>query len=187
MSNSKKVIILILWLVVPILIVFLPILIITKNNGNDNSVIKSTFRGINSVKSPTEVPTNKSTEIITFKPTPTIELSKPPQNSSEMELYIYRKARNDVKNSTEETRKIALDFVRNNYPNYYKDNITMENGIYYGIFLDYAYRDTDKVKSNLGQDVYQAIKYVYRGIDKITDNSTVCNLDQIKKALIVIN
>ena len=67
----------------------------------------------------------------------------------------------------------------------------MHKGMYYGSLLEYAKKD--KAKENpkgidgkiydLGVDTVQVIKYVYRGVDKIEDDSTQANLRQIEKSL----
>ena len=56
----------------------------------------------------------------------------------------------------------------------------MEDAIYYGALLEYSCNDNLK---ELGMDTVQAVKYVYRNVEKIEDISTQENLKQITKNL----
>ena len=81
----------------------------------------------------------------------------------------------------------AISSIKNNKENFYKDTETMEKAIYYGYLLEYAFEGSDKNLAKLGQDVYQAIKYVYRGVENIEDEATQENLRQIEEDLEKIN
>lgn len=96
---------------------------------------------------------------------------------------IAMKAKNDANSITNELKENAIAFIKNNKANFYKDNETMEQSMYYGYLLEYAYENSDKDLAKLGQDVYQAIKYVYRGIETVEDNATQENLRQIEEDL----
>lgn len=76
----------------------------------------------------------------------------------------------------------AVRWIKSNYPAYYNSAEMMEQTMYYGYLLDYAYDDS-KTESELGMDTYQAIKYVYRGNETVDDSATQSNLLQIKKSL----
>ncbi len=126
------------------------------------------------------VPTEEITEIVEPEPT---EITAPEPNTSEMVDYIVRTAREDAKTATEEQKTEAIQFLKDNYPNYYTDNDMMEKVMYYGSLLEYAYKDIDKTIFDLGQDANQAVKYVYRGAETIEDTATQENLKQIQKSL----
>ena len=96
---------------------------------------------------------------------------------------IASQAKNDANSITDEIKESAVSFIKNNKENFYKDNETMEQAMYYGYLLEYAYQSSDTALAQLGQDVYQAIKYVYRGIEAVEDEATQENLRQIEKDL----
>lgn len=96
---------------------------------------------------------------------------------------IAKKAKNDANSITNELKESAISFIRDNKENFYKDNETMEQAMYYGYLLEYAYENSDTNLAKLGQDVYQAIKYVYRGVETVEDEATQENLRQIEEDL----
>lgn len=100
---------------------------------------------------------------------------------------IATQAKRDSNNINESIKSEAVSFIKNNIKNFYKDTETMEKSMYYGYLLEYAFEDSDKNLANLGQDVYQAIKYVYRGVENIEDEATQENLRQIEENLQQIN
>ena len=61
----------------------------------------------------------------------------------------------------------------------------LEQAICYGYWLEYAYADDEAARdyAELGMDMEQAVKYVYRGAEKVEDDATQENLGQIKKSL----
>lgn len=91
-------------------------------------------------------------------------------------------AKNDAKAITEDQTKEAIAFISKKHPEYFKDNATMEKTIYYGALLDYAFADDDP-RSRVGYNAVKAIKYVYRGAEKPSDESTKNALNKIKKEL----
>lgn len=75
----------------------------------------------------------------------------------------------------------AVMFIVNEYPNYFESSEVMEKALlcgYYLEYLDYAERVTQ-----CGQDLEQAVKYVYRGIETVEDEATQENLSQIKEII----
>lgn len=107
----------------------------------------------------------------------------PASNTSEMVDYLVRKAKNE---SNDSLKNEAIQFIKNNIDNLFKNNKTMEDAIYYGSILEYSY-PANSTESNIGQDLVQATKYVYRGAESVTDNSTKENIEQIKKNLNKLN
>ena len=103
-----------------------------------------------------------------------------------MEQYIAYQAKTDAATATEEQKTEALTFTKDNYPNFYTDNETMEKTMYNGCLLEYAYQNIDDTKANLGMDTNQAVKYVYRGAETQEDVGTQENLRQIKKSLDIL-
>lgn len=105
-------------------------------------------------------------------------------NSSEMVDYLAKKAKADC--DTEDIEIItneAVNFLSSNYPDYFIDNETMENVIYYGFFLEYANEDSNQLYAKLGQDACQSVKYVYRGVDSSDDEETQENIRQVGEEL----
>ena len=77
----------------------------------------------------------------------------------------------------------AINFIKENYPNYFESNEVMEKTMYYGYLLEYGYKNKNNNYADLGMDAYQVVKYVYRGAEKVEDISTQENLKQIAKDL----
>lgn len=112
------------------------------------------------------------------------ELPKP--NTSAMVDYIARKAKEAANiSASEEKRDEAIKYIKDNYPNYFSDNETMEKTMYYGYYLEYAYskNGSTNLYANLGMDTYQAVKYVYRNTETQDDTHVQENLRQIAEAL----
>lgn len=110
----------------------------------------------------------------------------PEANTSEMVDYIASEAKKSANEAaTEEKRDEAINYIYENYPDYFKDNDTMEKTMYYGYYLEYAYAKNgeDNIYANLGMDAYQAVKYVYRGSETTDDDHVTANLEQIKDSL----
>lgn len=112
--------------------------------------------------------------------------SIPDPNTSAMVDYIARQAKKSANiSATEEKRNEAIDFIVANYPDYFSNNELIEKTMYYGYYLEYAYakNGSENLYANLGIDVYQAVKGVYRSVDKIEDDIVQENLRQIQEAL----
>lgn len=61
----------------------------------------------------------------------------------------------------------------------------MERAISYGYWLEYAYQNDEAARdyAELGMDLEQAVKYVYRGAESVEDDATQENLSQIRESL----
>lgn len=110
-------------------------------------------------------------------------IQKPSQNTTAMVDYIAYTAKANAKTASEEEKTQAIQFIKDTYPNYYTDNDIMEQTMYYGSLLEYAYENIDVTKYQLGMNTNQAVKYVYRGVETAEDAHTQENLNQIKKSL----
>lgn len=129
--------------------------------------------------------TDASTTNVADNITPT-EAPEPEANTSAMVDSIVNKAKSDADGQLDlDTCKEALSYLKDNYPNYFTDNETMEKVMYYGTFLEYSFegKGINDVCATLGQDALQTVKYVYRGADAIEDESTQSNLRQVKESL----
>lgn len=129
--------------------------------------------------------TDASTTNVADNITPT-EAPEPEANTSTMVDSIVNKAKSDADGQLDlDTCKEALSYLKDNYPNYFTDNETMEKVMYYGAFLEYSFegKGINDVCATLGQDALQTVKYVYRGADAIEDESTQSNLRQVKESL----
>ena len=101
--------------------------------------------------------------------------------------YIAQEAKKSAnKSASEEKRDEAITYIVDHFPDFYENNTVMENTMYYGYYLEYAYSQNgpENLYANLGMDTYQAVKYVYRNVEKPEDDSTLANLDQIKESLL---
>lgn len=107
-------------------------------------------------------------------------------NSSAMVDSIASRAKEAAQAGiTDEQRDEAVNFIAEHYPDFYADNETMERAMYYGYLLEYAYQDDpNSIYPYLGQDTYQAIKYVYRNVETVEDEATQLNLEQIEEELV---
>ena len=106
---------------------------------------------------------------------------------------ITRSAKEAVSNGiTQEQTDEAVNYIYQNYENYFASDDVMEQCIYYGAMLEYGYQEdyktdlTAKTLTDLGQDVAQVAKGVYRGTDAVTDDFTQSNLEKIKEALVYL-
>lgn len=107
-------------------------------------------------------------------------------NTNEMVAQIASEAKKSANESaSEEKRDEAINFIYENYPDYFTDNDTMEKTMYYGYYLESAYakNGSDNIYANLGMDTYQAVKYVYRNVETTDDDHVISNLKQIADAL----
>ena len=112
--------------------------------------------------------------------------AEPEPNTSAKVDALAREAKNSVTEGvTEEMRDEAVAFIVEHYPDYYGDNKTMEQAMFYGFWLEYAYDGDEAARGyyNLGMDMEQAVKYVYRGAEKAEDEATKENLAQIKESI----
>lgn len=143
-----------------------------------------------SPKKPTETPVDKSVPEVAqttpsappAEPAPQETETIPEPNTSAMVDYIVTKAKTDSETITEEQKQEAVNFIKDNFQDYFKDNDTMEKTIYYGALLEYSCEKNSDL-SNLGMDAKQVVKYVYHGAEKPEDEATQANLRQIKKSL----
>lgn len=104
------------------------------------------------------------------------------KNTSAMvdEIALAAKANADA--LTDEQSSQIIETVQSVEHNFYNSSEDMEKFMWYGYLLDYKYDDTDP-RSQLGTDLYQAIKYVYRNAEMVEDSSTQENLSQIDQDL----
>lgn len=145
---------------------------------------------ITSPDKPTETPVDKSVPEVAqttpsappAEPAPQETETIPEPNTSAMVDYIVTKAKTDSETITEEQKQEAVNFIKDNFQNYFKDNDTMEKTIYYGALLEYS-SEKDSDLSNLGKDTVKAAKSVYRGSEKPEDKATQTNLRQVKESL----
>ena len=104
-------------------------------------------------------------------------------NTSAMVDALIAQARNDAETATEADLQTAVDFIRDNYPNYYDENEVTEKVIYYGALLQYYFKDDTGDFYILGRDALEATKYVYRGAETVETEATQINLESVKEVL----
>lgn len=125
------------------------------------------------------------TEVATTEAEPAPETETVPEaNTSAMVDYIAAEAQKSANQAaTDEKRDEAIDFIASAYPEYFSDNDTMEHALYYGYYLEFAYDINESQYAELGMDVEQAVKYVYRGTETVEDEHVQENLRQIAEIL----
>lgn len=125
---------------------------------------------------------------------PVTEVTSETENEAEPEANTSAKvdalalaAKQDVEENgvSGAKRDEAVAFIVEHYPDFYTDNETMEQAISYGYWLEYAYESDESARdyAELGMDLEQAVKYVYRGAESVEDDATQENLSQIREAL----
>lgn len=158
-KNGKK-----KWIIVGVVAVLVLAAAVGGNKGSDQTA------GTPSSESPTQASAPAESE---------------PNTSAKVDA-LAREAKDSVAGGvTEEMRDEAVAFIVEHYPDYYGDNETMERAMFYGFWLEYAYDGDEGARNyyNLGMDMEQAVKYVYRGAEKAEDEATKENLAQIKESL----
>ena len=95
---------------------------------------------------------------------------------------IAMEAKKVASNMTDKQAQKIISKIKKAKHDFYDTNKKMEMYMWYGCLLDYKYDDGDP-RSELGTDLVQAIKYVYRKAEKESDNATQENLNQIDESL----
>jgi hypothetical protein len=165
-KNGKK-----KWIIVGVAVVLVLAAAVGGNKGSDQTA------GTPSSEPPTQASAPAESEPSAAEPEP---------NTSAKVDALAREAKDSVAEGvTEEMRDEAVAFIVEHYPDYYGDNETMEQAMFYGFWLEYAYDGDEAARGyyNLGMDMEQAVKYVYRGAEKAEDEATKENLAQIKESL----
>lgn len=117
----------------------------------------------------------------------------------EVTLKGIRDAKQVSKDGVEPLLDEAFNYLKMHVNNYYENNEIMEKSMYYGSFI-YKYieensgaknaADLDnktKAEYEVGWNTVKAIKYVYRGVDKIEDECTQNALKDVKENLEKLN
>lgn len=133
---------------------------------------------------PTE-PTPTAAVEVTVEPTiePTPE-AIPEQGTTAMVDHIIRQAKNDASGPDAEAKaEIAYAWIVETVPQWYDGPEIMEEAIYNGALVQYYYEDKNEVRSEIGSDVVQSVKYVYRGAESVLDDSTQKNINQIREGI----
>lgn len=113
--------------------------------------------------------------------------AEPEANTSAKVDALALAAKQDIEENgvSDAKRDEAVIFIVEHYPDFYADNETMEQAISYGYWLEYAYQNDEAARdyAELGMDLEQAVKYVYRGAESVEDDATQENLSQIRESL----
>ena len=118
---------------------------------------------------------------------PTIEYvltdkSRPEPNTDDMVKYLHQKGNNLWKHADkdfrDESKTAAVKFLKENYPNYFNDNETMETAIFYSNFL-YYYSDKDTPENNVSWFTNLAVSKVYTNADTVDSENTQKYLNKI--------
>lgn len=104
------------------------------------------------------------------------------ENSSDMDLQIYKTAKDYKDTLTDEQAAAIVNAIKEENPKFYDGSEEMEKFLWYGYLLQCKYEDSDP-RAELGTDLVQAIKYVYRNVETVLDDSTKENLRQVDEDL----
>lgn len=119
----------------------------------------------------------------TVTPEPTEEVA-PEQGTTAMVDHIISIAKEDAGGPDAEAKAVAAyEWIVENVPQWYDGLEIMERAIYNGTLVEYFYYVTDRVRSDIGADTVQSVKYVYRGVETVLDNATQENIRQIKEGI----
>ncbi len=168
-AKSKKV-----WIIVAVVVVILAAIAGNTNNSYTQQKDEQS-----------ETSTQNTEQSSTQQSEQQPETTEPEANTSAKVDALAREAKAAAEGITDEKRDEAVTFIVEHYPDYYTDNETMEQAMAYGFLLEYAYNDDEAARdyAELGMDVAQAVKYVYRGAETVEDDATQENLRQIKETL----
>lgn len=166
------------WIVIAVVAV---VLIAAAVGGNTETQQPQTSR----TQATSEAP--EAQEPVTETVSETEAEAEPEANTSAKVDALALAAKQDVEeNGVSDTKRDeAVAFIVDYYPDFYTDNETMEQAISYGYWLEYAYESDESARdyAELGMDLEQAVKYVYRGAESVEDDATQENLRQIRESL----
>lgn len=166
------------WIVIAVVAV---VLIAAAVGGNTETQQPQTSR----TQATSEAP--EAQEPVTETVSETEAEAEPEANTSAKVDALALAAKQDVEeNGVSDTKRDeAVAFIVDHYPDFYTDNETMEQAISYGYWLEYAYESDESARdyAELGMDLEQAVKYVYRGAESVEDDATQENLRQIRESL----
>lgn len=166
-KQNKKVAI-----IIGIVLILVIIYIIAPKKPKDEQNTKS-------VSSNTEVTTEANSSVLTDE----VKNGEPEHNTSEYVDYLALKAKEDAQTATDEDIKNAINWLKDNQSDFFSGNENMENTMYYGELLEYKYKDTGDELEKIGWQAFKTVKYVYRGVESVTDTSTHDNLMELKNML----
>lgn len=150
------------------------------SNGDASSIPKDNTTQ-EEQKENTSKPTDEedSVTISDFMTCPEFSAEK---NTSSMIDEISLTAKANAASLTDEQAVEIINAIKAADHKFYNGPEEMEKYMWYGYLLDYKYDDSDP-RSELGADLCQAIKYVYRNAETVLDDATQENLQQIDKDL----
>jgi hypothetical protein len=120
----------------------------------------------------------------TIEPTTISDNRTPEPGTSAMVDQIILTAKADASGSEGEAKAVAAyEWIVQTVPQWYEGSEIMEQAIYNGAIVQYYYAGRNDIRSNVGTNVIQSVKYVYRGVETVLDDSTRENIRQIKKGI----
>lgn len=170
------------WIVIIGIVVVLAIIgaVVSKDEDKAPTAPKAQVQA--TTEATTEAPTTQEPAIeaasldeLTEKMIEAISNTEP--NTSARVDAIASFAKKAAKQKNEHVGNEAVIYIVDNYPNYFGSNEQMEKVILCGYFLEYL--DYAERVTQIGQDVEQAVKYVYRGEETADSEATKLNLEQI--------
>lgn len=97
--------------------------------------------------------------------------------------YLFYKAKSDAETVSDEELQAALDWLRNNVDNIFDNQKNMELAMYNGELLERKYKDSGNSFEMIGWQAYKTVKYVYREVESVDDQSTIDNYAELKVLL----
>lgn len=134
-----------------------------------------------------DTPTDQSNQEQTQEQVLEFTLPDEERNTSEMVNALIYLARDNAEIASDADLEAAINFINDNYPDYFSDNDSMEKTIYYGSLIEYKNKGIDEDMQALGFYAATSVKYVYRNIDTIDADDTKYHLGRLKNKLDKIN
>ena len=165
------------WIIIAVVAV---VLIAAAGGGNTETQQQTTGTQATSEAPETQDPATEAVSETEAK-------AEPEANTSAKVDALALAAKQDIEENgvSDAKRDEAVTFIVEHYPDFYADNETMEQAISYGYLLEYAYQNDEAARdyAELGMDLEQAVKYVYRGAESVENDATQENLSQIRESL----
>lgn len=98
--------------------------------------------------------------------------------------YLYYKAKADAAEAADKEINAAANWLKENIDVIFDSQENMELTMYYGELLEHKYKDSGNNYEKIGWQAYKTVKYVYRGAETTSDQSTIDNYAELKNLLL---
>lgn len=103
----------------------------------------------------------------------------PARGSDDMVDFVYDAAEKNLERYTSKSREKMVWYIYQNKDDFAEDDFIMENLMYVGVVLEKS--STNEIASDLGYQIYAAVKDVYRGYEPLDSDYVVGKLSRVDK------